>query len=284
MHSHRISGPRFVALAGIACFVTACCAPESARNAAASGVRCLEESALQRDKAYHDQLRRMAQVYFESWADQQRAQLAAKRAELSLEVWRRADAKRTEVASTIERQLEDALKPSVDRMHNELEQQKAKRDDSRAGQEKETLLRAQLAATLALAQRENAKAQDELQQKIASARDDVVRSIPDQLPDSLVVIDPAAEAKAAVDAWIAQGTDTYPANVSALARELERFVMLDSPLTLAFRGLASSFGGSIGSLLTSTTDKLVGKLQQKVDSVATRLRTDIDAKLATGGK
>jgi hypothetical protein len=69
-----------------------------------------------------------------------------------------------------------------------------------------------------------------------------------------------------------------------LARELERFVMLDSPLTLAVKGFGSAFGGSIGALLSGATSKLVGKLQEKTEGVATKLRTEIDAKLAMVGK
>lgn len=284
MHSLLTACCRAFAPTLVAFLAVACCAPESARNAAANGVRCMEESALRRDKMYNEEIRRVAQAYFEEWIDRQRTHLASKRAELSLEVWRRTETRRLEVANTIERQLEDALRPTVDRLNAEIDLNKPKLDGSKASQEKDAFLRAQLAATLALAQRENAKAQDSLQQAIASARDDVVKSIPDQLPDSLVVIDAAAEAKAIVDAWIAQGTDDYADSMSALARELERFVMLDSPLTLAVKGFGSAFGGSIGALLSGATSKLVGKLQEKTEGVATKLRTEIDAKLAMVGK
>lgn len=267
-------------LAGASAVLPGCCASQAARTTASSLVDEVEASTLRREDDYQTALRSVAEQYFTALRDRLKAETAARRATLSLEVWRKADAKRLELDNRFAAELEQALGPSLARMSREIEEEQKKPERSSASQDREIFLRGQLAATLAYAQREHAKLVDELQKKIADRRDEILRTVESQLADSIVSLDPAAEATKAIADWKSGLGDEYARNLRAAAREINRFIQTDSALSLVLKGLSGGAGsGSLIALLTGKAEDLTDSLAGTISTKATEITDSLKQKL-----
>ncbi|MFA6561276.1 MAG: hypothetical protein WCV00_05155 [Verrucomicrobiia bacterium] len=257
------------------------CVPAKVRLAAVRDVTTLQ-SELEKEQQANVQV---AESLIREVLAQQRSALRSqwreRRLELITEAHVKFAAKLDEQRARLVSDLGKALDPVLGKLKMELEAERAK---GATGTERANALALQLSSTLAVAQRETAKAEEEIQKKGNTLRDEHIAAINDRFakPPPEIEGGPTDAELEAVMKPIREHSDQLKQVFKTNLDSLATYIQTDAPFKLFFQGfLGENLYKLVQPTLTSTMDGLQSKLTAKADDWAKSLRSSLQDKLKT---
>jgi hypothetical protein len=251
-----------------------------ARESARRVIDELNKAVEDREAAFEGVVRELCRAHLATVHSHLDSAWAEKLAGFKTEVYEKTLRKQSDLRRQLVQQLEDKIRPVLDRLDQDLKDEKEKvKTGTAAGRERELLLAAQLSATLAVTGRETQKIELLIDEELVKVRDDLLAEVSRaRRPE---VPDLESQADALVQEWKKNQSDEYLKAMDIALNELRRYVEADSAPILVLKGLlGDKLGATLGNLLQSKSEALVNAAGNAFEEWATGQRRRLEQELS----
>ena len=251
-----------------------------ARESARRVIDELGKAAADREVAFERVVREICRAHLATMKSHLDSVWERKLAEFRTEIYEKTQRKQGDLRRQLVRQLEEKIRPVLDRLDQDRKEEEEKAKTGTAGgKERELLLAVQLSATMAVTQRETEKIELLIEDEIIKVRDDLLAQVNQaRRPETP---DPDAQAEAIVQEWKQNQSDEYLKAVNIALTELSRYVEAEAAPILVLKGLlGDKLGATLGNLLKAKSESLVNAAGLAFENWATEQRKRIERKLS----